>query len=426
LTEESATNNTFTAAGTSQSLTLTALNPYYDFKPTLGTLTLPTNPITSGDGQLIRVPVIIQNLGNVTTTAGTSDVVITITKTTDTTNTSDTIATVTGVNYGGLAPGAKRTLTLTASVPIGFDATYYKLGVTLNPLATIPESNPTNNTATSSQNLHVTTKGLPDLTGKLTSDTLLPYIITGATASGTVTLTMTNQGNVKLPLNQKVDIQIIAHDNNTANGTTADTVIGSISGYNASSMVAGAVKTIPVRVTIPGSLPADDYILEARIIPQDSMSESNTANNLLTATLLGQHLTLTSAPQFNNVSGNLVSTNLPTAKAANTAISGTMYVTVSNLSNLTVPSGTRIQLTLIAHTATRDITLGTASASISLLGIGKSTGNIAVPARLPGGLTTGNYTLEVLITAPTLTESTTADNLITSTKTGGSLTMAIT
>jgi hypothetical protein len=399
IAESSYTNN---SVATTQTITVQQGLP--DFSVAVRPTNWPQRAIISGNLTNLTLPITITNNGNVIS-AGTTDIVVYAIDTT--TQAQIDIQTFSNVSLANIAAGGTKTLTLTTTLPIGFATGTYRLAVRLNSSNTLLESNSANNSASSTETISVI-QGLPDLTGTI-SDTLPPAIVANATVNGSVTVVVKNQGNVLAPVNQPVRIQIIAHNTDTSQDITLATS-GTLS---LGTLTAGASKSFAIPINYTSGLAAGNYTLEAQITPITPLLENSTTNNLVTLNAAGQPLTVLAASPFNDLSGTFGASTLPTANTAGTALSGRIYVNVTNNGNQTLPSGQTVQVALVAHTASGDVALKTVTVSLSLLAPG-ATKAILLTVSLPAGLPAGTYALQATISdVPTLAESDLTNNLVT-------------
>jgi hypothetical protein len=418
LLENSTANNLLTPNATDQRFSIVVAAPVYDLVPTLGATNFPA-AVTSGDRTTFSFPVIVTNNGNITS-AGSSDITLFAQNTS--TQQQVPITTFTGQNLGGLAPGASRTITLSTTLPFGFTAGTYQLGAALNSSHVITESTYTNNSVTVTQPIAIT-RGMPDITGSLVSTTLKPAVIYFSALSGNLVVSVKNDGNVLLPANQTIKIEAVAHGTNTG----LERVLGS-SNVSVASLASASSLAFTIPINYSAGLPADTFLLEARITTTPTLTQDNTANDLITTTALGANLTVVSDLRFYDLRGTLDS-SLPTTLAANSTVSGSLNVTVLNYSNVTLPSNQQITLTILAHNTDTlvDTTLAATSAlSVASLGVGGSK-TFTINVNNTAGLAAGSYVIEAQITpVQTLAENNTANNLVTLTAAAAQVPLTIT
>ncbi len=392
---------------------------FVDLSATLGTTHLPAATITSGDQTNLAIPVTLKNLGN-TTTSGKTDIQIFALNTS--TQTQTLITTLANQNLGGIGSNKTKSMTLDATLPVGLVAGTYELVAVFNPSQSIVESGYTNNTVTTTQTINVT-QGLADLTGTLVSTTFPPTVVSNATLNSSVTLLVTNQGNVPLPANQQVTVQIFAHDTNT----NQDTLLTTSAPLSVASLKSGASDKFTILVKNTTGLPTDTYVLEAQINPVQALAESNTDNNLVAFNASAQQFTVVATNSFFNLTGTLASSTLPATRLHDTSLSGTVNVTVVNAGNLVLPAHQQIQLELFLHPDSgSNVTLKVTTISLASWAPGTSK-TFALSGSLPGGLPAGDYILEAAISpSPALAESNPDDNFVTLNNSGSTIPLIIT
>lgn len=129
-----------------------------------------------------------------------------------------------------------------------------------------------------------------DLTVDIKDIKLPPSIVAGATPKGNVVVEVSNPGGLALNNGQKVNLQIIARP--TEGG---DDVVLSTTEVNVSKLDEKKPKKVTVSVTLPASLPVNEYSLVAVIDSGNVVNEGDHESNN-TDTASGYELT--SAPAF--------------------------------------------------------------------------------------------------------------------------------
>jgi hypothetical protein len=411
LAESDTANNLVTLGTAGQQLTLTSVTAFVDFAATLGTPTLPSAPIVSGDRTVLTLPVIITNRGNIPST-GSGNITLFVLNTS--TQTTTNILTLTNQNFAALAPNASRTLTLTCTLPFGITTGTYELGVNLNPSKAILESDYANNSASSTQTFDVI-QGTPDLTGALVSTTLATSIVGATPITSNLVVTVTNAGNILLPANQQITLTILAH--NIALGH--DTTLATTSALSVVSLAAGASKTFTVTINNAAGLTYGNYWLEALITPVQSLLESNTSNNLITTTsATDQHLSVFVATPAYDLTAALGAVTLPAATVTSgdrTAL--TLPLIVTNQGNIT-SAGTS-DITIFALDTAGGTTTITTLTNQNLGSLAPNASRtLTLSTTLPFGFTTGTYQLGVTLNpSQTITESSFSNNTVTTTQT---------
>ena len=128
-----------------------------------------------------------------------------------------------------------------------------------------------------------------------------------------------------------------------------------------------------------------------------------------------QLLSTAHAAPFYNLTGAFVPVTLP-REINGQPMTGAITIAVKNAGTLALPAVQKITIRLVAHSTTRDVTLSTSSLlSISSLAAGASK-NVSIDLAKATVPPVGDYTLRAVITpTPALKESSTADNVVTTT-----------
>ena len=250
-----------------------------------------------------------------------------------------------------------------------------------------------------------------DLTASLGTAADLPATVNHkGTPSFTVPLTITHIGTSPLPANAVTDVHFFLKNTDTGTQTTFPQNPPAL---NVSGLGAGDSKTFNITLKLPATLAAGSYKLVAVINDKHGVTETLATNDTATSS---QKFTI--EPVTTNLSGQLVSSTLPTSITAGQPVSGSIAVTVNNSGNQKMPSGQQITLTVQATNLVTGVsTTLTVSGALSVSDLAGHTGTqFTVPVNKPGGLPAGTYNYQVLIKpVQALAQSTTADDLITRT-----------
>lgn len=245
-------------------------------------LKLPEQPITSGDGTKLKLPIEITNMGNLPLAKGqTVDVLVQVVDAPDgapvgggSSGTFD-VMTIEGVSISNLAPGKTKKVTLNVTLPTLIDANNYFLQVLIDDGGDVEESNEGNNSATTEQDIDVLF-GFIDLTAVKDPAATIPMaLVAGAGTTFDLPIILTNGGNVALPSGQKIDIDIFARP--VAGG--ADILLGSANGVSISKLKAGATKKITVKKLLFPDTAMGDFILVTQVDSGGAVAESDEDNN---------------------------------------------------------------------------------------------------------------------------------------------------
>jgi hypothetical protein len=393
-----------------------------DLSATLGTFgSLPVSVVV-GRRLAGSMSVVVQNVGNLQLSA-TQKVTVQIYARDTTTPDNPDILLQTLANQwvGNLRAGASVTLYAQVNLAAGLPADDYQIVATVTPTPAMAEPDTANNTAT------LTTLGAPktvrsaapfvDLTGALGTNWTLPSsVVAGTPLSGTVSVVVTNQGNVGLPSGQQIYIPVVEHD--TTHPGNPDILLNVPVKLSVSGLAPGASRSFNVTVSLPAGLPADSYRAAAVISPVQDLAESSDVNNAVTLTALGAAKTLISADAFRDLAGNFGTIwTLPATLTAGAALAGNTTVVVKNLGNVALPTGQRVTITLYARDPANlddpGILLQTfPNLLVNSLRPGSSV-TFGLRVSVPAGLPADSYQIVATITpTPALSELNTINNTI--------------
>jgi hypothetical protein len=261
-----------------------------------------------------------------------------------------------------------------------------------------------------------------DLTGTLGTSPVLPSsVVANAKFAGTLSVTVTNSGNVPLPANQQVNIELWAYDTATA----AKSLLGTLKSQSVSKLGANKSLTFRPSVTAGTVLAEGDYQVWANIVPVKPLAELNSDNNWANATAAGQPEPLLSKPPFVDLAASFAKTLTAWTGARNSGDGKTISVpvVVTNVGNVPLDPSLKISIQINAVGAgLTTVPLKTLTGvSVASLGNGKSVATTTT-VTLPPGMPTGDYNLQAIVDT---TDVVTGDtNLPNNTfQTAGSLTV---
>ena len=339
---------------------------------------------------------------------------------TNTGNSDIVLATLANQSVSALAAKGTKTFAVSVSRPAGLPADTYQIMANIVPVQALTESSTADNWATSPTKTIAVASAFVNLAGTLSSpswNALPSSVIAGTAISGSISVVVSNLGNVALPSGQQVTLQLIARDmTNTGN---SDIVLATLANQSVSALAAKGTKTFAVSVSRPAGLPADTYQIVAAITPVQALTESSTADNWATSPTK----TIAVAPAVMNLAGTFGTTwTLPSSIVAGKSLTGSVSVVVSNLGNVALPTGQTVTIQFVAEDTTNPGTgytlLTLSNVSVSALAA-KGTKTFSGTVSLPAGLPADNYQIVAnIVPDQALTESSTADNTVTVTATG--------
>ncbi len=330
-----------------------------------------------------------------------------------------------GLSVANLAPGGSKQFAFDlkkATVPPVGD---YTLQALITPSTPLAETSTADNlvTSTAAQKTIALHVAAPDLTGTLLPSSLPALVLAGNKnpVTGSLTVQVQNNGTIALPAGEQITLQVRAH--NVITGKNYILNANATQKYSVSNLGIGATLNIAPNLQFTGNtLPAGSYALQALITPVQAITESNTANNLITANAAGQPTTLVSqtgaAPDLTGLFAN------STVQSNPGGTTGTLAITLTNAGTATLVGPQPISFAITARNSLIDLPFSLTTLpqkfSVSNLKVGQSaTFTVTLNA---GQLATGTWMLTAAINAPGLTGPT-AGNLIAVTKTGGALTV---
>jgi hypothetical protein len=297
LTDANPANNTATLTAAAATRTVVSVAPFVDIAATLGaTWTLPATGL-AGRALAGNVSVAVTNLGNVALATG-QLVNIQFVATDTLTGVATPLVTLLNRSVTALAVNASLTFIAAVSLPLGLTVGNYQIIAIVAPVQAlvIADPNPTNNIGTLTAAGVAKTLSLVapfvDLAGFLGTTWTLPTTRgAGLSLVGNVSATVTNLGNIALPVGQLVNITFLAHDTVTG----VDTTLLILTNRSVTALAPNGSVTFVGAVNRPTGLLVGTYVIEASITVVQPLFESNLGNNLGVLTVAGVQRTLTVA-----------------------------------------------------------------------------------------------------------------------------------
>lgn len=253
---------------------------------------------------------------------------------------------------------------------------------------------------------------LVNITGSLNESKLPAAVIAGASKKITLPVTVTNNSNLKVPKNTKINITIYARPAD-AEDDSQDVLLTTLTSKSISDLKAGKSKTFTASITIPADLPEDSYRLVVVIDSSDVLEESSELDNELIT-----EASIIVAEPFVNLTGSINEGKVPPAVVSGASPKVTLPVTIRNEGNVSVAKNTKIAITIVARPAdavddSQDVVITTVlNKSISGLQAGKSK-TFSLSFKLPADLAENEYTLVSLIDSENaVVESDETDNAL--------------
>ncbi|MEM6553053.1 MAG: CARDB domain-containing protein [Planctomycetota bacterium] len=215
--------------------------------------------VVSGDGTKIKLPITVENSGNVPLENGqTFDIQVFADRDG---GGSTLLTTLDDASISKLAPGKPKAFNLNVLLPAGLGNGDYTLRVVIDASGDVPQLTTAGNTARTAEAIQVaagfvtTDLGLAKLSVK--------PILTGSVGKGTASLEVTNNGNVAHPRNERLDLLIALRPTGGAANGSDDILVGTAPNALISGLKPGKTKKINVKLLMPASLDADNYTVVA-------------------------------------------------------------------------------------------------------------------------------------------------------------------
>jgi hypothetical protein len=266
---------------------ITVTPPYVDLVVEIVRPVLPAS-VVSGDGRAATLPLSIANQGNVPVGGKQTIAVAVFARPAYARDDSADrlLNMVEGVSIAGLAPGASKTITLSATTPPGFAAGEYVLLAVADARNSVAEPAKSNNVAvTSKDSPMVVQTGYVDLAGAFGAITLPSYIVAGSNTTGKVPVMIRNDGSVSTVPKQSIDIRILARPDD-ATDNSQDCLLTTLTGQQIGGLKPTFSRTFTASVSVPVSLTPGNYHLVAVIDPSNQVDEVDTTNNTVVEAIL--------------------------------------------------------------------------------------------------------------------------------------------
>ncbi|MAE63431.1 MAG: hypothetical protein CMJ18_04095 [Phycisphaeraceae bacterium] len=259
----------------------TVAGQFVDLVATVDGSRLPDD-LTSGDGTRIRLPLTIENLGNVAVAKGQLvDVDVFVRPAGAVDDSQDVlITTVEGRSVSNLAPDKIRKHTLNVQVPAGVATGDYVIVAHVDPAGAVADSDPDNNVAVTPADSAIDVElGEIDLVAALGAVTLSSAIDAAEGDSGKVTIDITNDGTVSVARGQDVDVRIALRPFG-AQDDSGDVLLLNRS-QSLSGLKPGKTKRVTSNVDVPAGLQPGAYQVVVTVDAGDAVAESDEANTVL-------------------------------------------------------------------------------------------------------------------------------------------------
>jgi hypothetical protein len=282
---------------------------------------------------------------------------------------------------------------VTLQVPLGAELTSgnYRLAAVLDPRNRIGESDETNNVVESGT-IAVTHIDADVVAAFGQFNDIPSALVTGTQARGSaqVLISNANSSTASIPPGTDMRVEVVARPTGAADDSQ-DIVLGSADlRLRGGGFAPGATDRLTIPLRFERSLPAGTYDIVLLADTQDTIAESNEANNVV---VFADHGLTVAAPFADPALAIDPDQRFPTTIAAN-GQDFPITVDISNEGNQRIAQGTKVSIGLVAHPVGggADVDLGTFSnVRIGGLSPGRALAFTLVPT-IPEGLPLGDYT----------------------------------
>ncbi len=245
-----------------------ATQGFFDLFASLGTST--TTSAISGGTTLEKVQLFVFNNGNVTIPSNAAAVSINVYLHNATSGTDTLISSSTTTSLRNLAVGKSATINISVPVPITVPAGTFQLLVKVNENNGITETNSGNNSVEPSQIFNIT-QGVYNISGNLSTSTFTATPTASVPLSGKITFALQNTGNLTLPSDQKLTVQLEAISD--ADSSVID--IGPVGTLSLASWNPGRSSLFSLSKTLLAGLTTGSYRLAIQIAPLPALNETS-------------------------------------------------------------------------------------------------------------------------------------------------------
>ncbi len=240
--------------------------------------------------------------------------------------------------FSNVQPDTFRTWTTMVTLPDTAAMGEYELIVNVDPGTAFEDGDAANNTATADEPI-VVADPFVDLTTELTKVTVDDVVVAGQTHRVIVQGKIHNDGNTKVDLGQKVDVQVVAQPI----GGGDDVVVGTWSQL-VSNLQPGKTRSFFKNFTLPTDMDPGDYQIVVNTDVNNAVTESDETNNA--ATDLNPF-----AVELPTVDllGSIQDVTLPTDWTFGESERGRVKFQVTNNGNVKVDPGTKVDIQIVAR-----------------------------------------------------------------------------
>ncbi len=264
-------------------------SPFIDLAADVGKINLGKHADdVSGSARSYRIPVAVQNQGNVPVPKSTPPLDFQILLQNTSSNALLLIATPTSTGLRSLGAGKTKRLDFNISVPISVPTGDYEFIIEANDPSLLAETSSANNRAVSLEILSVT-QGQYGLAGTLGTSSFPATIAAGQELSGKLQLSLENTGNLALPAHEPVAVELFAFNTSTMTYTP----LGAAGTLTLAAIAPGKSTHSTISGMLPAGLSSGTYELSASLTPLGSVPDltslaltANSAGGVVTISVL--------------------------------------------------------------------------------------------------------------------------------------------
>jgi hypothetical protein len=307
------------------------------------------------------------------------------------------------VDLGALGAGKMRKETCRITIPLGMESGSYQFIATLT---TVLPSDTGGNNSASTDDAGLTpvtiSQGVINLTDGIAGTTIPEHVVEGKLTRGTVSVTVTNLGNIALPKGAKGKIEVAVRPADAVDGS-ADQVIGTLTGVGLGGLTGG--KTFKVPVTLPLLLGTGGYVYVATVTPPAGVSETTLEDNSTTGGSLSMEVGAV------DVAISDTTNNFPETTTGGS--SANEVVRIKNLGNMPTTGAVTVQLLLGTGEDIGSAQLVATKSIVVHLDPGETAAAVSLKVTLPPSVDPTTYTIFARILPTGLADTEADDNVAT-------------
>ncbi len=320
--------------------------PFVDLALSFVQVELPESAI-AGHAPAVKATVKLTNLGNIAVPADSSAEVKLLAHLADADSAEKDVllTTLSGRDVSGLGAGQSVNLPLSAELPAALPAGKYQLAAQLAPSAQVKDQKANNHRAVASAAAGTMAVAAPfvDLVAELPTPQLPTGVIAGHGPSVTLTLNVTNRGNIATSAKQTGNVSFFARPAAAQAGN--ELTLAKLADQDLGNFRPGETRRFRAELSMPAALKAGRYVLGAALDGGSELSESDRTNN---RAQLADEAALAVAAPFVDLTLALEANPGSEQRVAGFGPTVPIKLTVANAGNIAAPRGQQVNLTISA------------------------------------------------------------------------------